>query len=77
MCFCNRVTEGEIVEAIRRGARTLDGVKFRTKAMFGRCQGGFCTDKVLEILSRELGVPPWEVAKAQKGSRIVVGEVRP
>ncbi len=77
VCFCNRVTEGEIVEAIRRGARTLDGVKFRTKAMFGRCQGGFCTDRVLEILSRELGVPPWEVAKARKGSRIIIGEVRP
>ena len=77
VCFCNRVTEGEIVEAIRRGARTLDGIKFRTKAGFGRCQGGFCTDRILAILARELGVPPEEVTLRGEGSRLVVGEVRP
>ncbi len=77
VCFCNRVTEGEIVEAIRRGARTLDGVKFRTRAGFGRCQGGFCTDRVLAILARELGAEPWEVTLRGGDSRIVLGEVRP
>ncbi len=77
ICFCNRVTEGEIVEAIRRGARTLDGVKFRTRAGFGRCQGGFCTDRILAILARELGKGPWEVTARGEGSRIVLGEVRP
>ncbi len=77
VCFCNRVTEGEIVEAIRRGARTLDGVKFRTRAGFGRCQGGFCTDRILAILARELGVAPWEVTARGGGSRMVLGEVRP
>ncbi|MCD6540872.1 NAD(P)/FAD-dependent oxidoreductase [Candidatus Bipolaricaulota bacterium] len=77
VCFCNRVTEGEIVEAIRRGARTLDGVKFRTRAGFGRCQGGFCTDRILEILARELGAEPWEVTARGGASRIVLGEARP
>lgn len=77
VCFCNRVTEGEIVEAIRRGARTLDGVKFRTRAGFGRCQGGFCTDRVLSILARELGKAPEEIELRGPGSRLVVGRVRP
>jgi glycerol-3-phosphate dehydrogenase len=77
VCFCNRVTEGEIVEAIRRGARTLDGIKFRTRAGFGQCQGGFCTDRILEILARELGKAPWEVTARGKGSEPVLGEVRP
>ncbi len=77
VCRCNEVTEGEIVAAIRRGARTVDGVKFRTRAGFGRCQGGFCTARVISILSRELGVPPEEVTARGKGDRIVVGRVRP
>lgn len=57
VCRCEHVTEGEIVDAIQRGATTLDGVKFRTRVGMGRCQGGFCTPHVLRILSRELGVP--------------------
>jgi len=77
VCFCNRVTEGEIVEAIRRGARSLDGVKFRTRAGFGRCQGGFCTDKILQILARELGAEPEEVPLRDPRSPLVVGKVRP
>ncbi len=77
VCRCNEVTEGEIVAAIRRGARTVDGVKFRTRAGFGRCQGGFCTARILTILSRELGVPPEEVTVRGKDDRIVVGRVRP
>ena len=77
VCFCNRVTEGEIVEAIRRGARTLDGVKFRTRAGFGRCQGGFCTDRILQILARELGRAPEEIPMAKRDSLLVVGRVRP
>jgi len=71
------VTEGEILEAIRRGARSLDGVKFRTRAGFGRCQGGFCADKILKILARELGREPEEVHLRGPGSPVVVGKVRP
>jgi glycerol-3-phosphate dehydrogenase len=76
ICQCNRVTEGEIVAAIRRGARSLDGVKFRTRAGFGRCQGGFCTDRILLILARELGISPEEVTLRGNGSRMMNGVVR-
>jgi glycerol-3-phosphate dehydrogenase len=76
ICQCNRVTEGEIVAAIHRGARSLDGVKFRTRAGFGRCQGGSCTDRILLILARELGVSPEEVTLRGNGSRMMNGVVR-
>lgn len=77
VCFCNQVTEAQVVEAIRRGARTLDGVKFRTRAGFGRCQGSFCTTKILDILSRELGLGPEEISLRGRGSELVLGRVRP
>ena len=51
------VSEAEIVAAIRRGHRTLDGIKFYTRAQMGRCQGGFCTYRILRILARETGLP--------------------
>ncbi|MGJ8454147.1 NAD(P)/FAD-dependent oxidoreductase [Pseudothermotoga sp. U03pept] len=76
ICYCNEVTEAEIIEAIRRGARTLDGVKFRTRAMFGRCQGGFCSIKIMRILERELGKDMSEVVLKSPGSWIVDGKVR-
>ncbi len=65
ICRCETITEGEIVDAIRRpcGARTVDGVKRRTRAGMGRCQGGFCGPRVIEILSRELDIPVPEVRK--------------
>ena len=65
ICRCEGVTEGEILDAIRRkpGARSLDGVKRRVRAGMGRCQSGFCTPRVLELLSRELGVPMTELSK--------------
>ncbi|MCR4441697.1 MAG: FAD-dependent oxidoreductase [Peptococcaceae bacterium] len=68
VCRCEYVSEGEIVEAIRRGARTRDGVKFRTRSGMGRCQGGFCGPRVLKILSRELGIPLEQVTRRGKGS---------
>ncbi len=77
VCFCNKITEKEVVEAIRRGARTLDGVKFRTRAMFGRCQGGFCTARIMRIMSRELGVDMSEIKLRSEGSWILDGKVRP
>ncbi len=74
ICRCELVTEAEIVEAIRRpvGARTVDAVKRRVRAGMGRCQGGFCSPKVVDILARELGVAPTEVLKAGAGSEILV-----
>lgn len=60
ICRCESITEGEIRAAIRArvGARTLDGIKRRTRSGMGRCQGGFCTPRLIEILGSELGVPP-------------------
>mgnify|MGYP004665666697 CR=1 FL=1 len=69
------ITEGEIRDAIRRplGAKSLDGIKRRVRATAGRCQGGFCTPRVMEILSDELGIPMTELTKKGGKSTIVVG----
>ena len=73
ICRCETVSEGEILEAIRRpaGAVTVDGIKRRVRAGMGRCQGGFCGPRVLDILARELGIDPIEVKKDISGSEIV------
>lgn len=73
VCRCMDVSEGEIVDAIRRpiGAKSLDGVKRRVHQGFGRCQGGFCTSKTIEILSRELGIPKEKVCKNSEGSELL------
>ncbi len=74
ICRCESVTEGEILDAIRRplGARSLDGVKRRTRAGMGRCQAGFCSPRVMDILSRELGLPLTEITKSGGKSNIVL-----
>ncbi len=73
ICRCESVTEGEIIDAIRRplGARSLDGVKRRTRAGMGRCQSGFCSPRVMEIINRELGLPLTEITKSGGESKIV------
>jgi glycerol-3-phosphate dehydrogenase len=71
-CRCELVTEAEIRDAIHRGARTLDGLKFRTRAGMGRCQGGFCTARCMELLSHELGLPLTAVTKRGGGSWLVL-----
>ncbi len=75
ICRCEMVTEGEILDAIHRplGARTLDGIKRRTRAGAGRCQAGFCTPKTMEILHRELGIPMTEITKSGGNSQLLVG----
>lgn len=74
VCRCEVVTEAEIREAIRRpvGARTIDGVKRRTRAGMGRCQGGFCAPRVAELLAEELGIPLTEVTKSGGESRLLM-----
>ena len=79
ICRCEMVTEGEILAAIRRplGATTTDGIKRRVRAGMGRCQAGFCTPRVLEILARELGIEEEQVCKAREGSYYLLqGKVR-
>ncbi|RLG44144.1 MAG: FAD/NAD(P)-binding oxidoreductase [Thermoproteota archaeon] len=76
VCVCEMVSEAEVVEAVRRGARSIDAVKRRTRAGMGECQGDFCLIKVAEILSRELGVPLERVLKEEEGSELFNGHVR-
>jgi len=76
VCRCENVTEGEIVDAIKRGARTLDGIKFRTRAGMGRCQGGFCTPKIMRIMMNELNIPLEKITKRGRGSNILWGKTK-
>lgn len=75
ICRCEMITEGEILDAVRRplGAKSLDGVKRRTRAGMGRCQSGFCSPRTMEILARELGVSMAEITKSGGNSRLVTG----
>ena len=74
VCRCETVSEAEIRASIRCriGARTLDGVKRRTRAGMGRCQGGFCTPRIIAILCEELGLRPEQVTKFGGGSRLLM-----
>jgi glycerol-3-phosphate dehydrogenase len=72
VCRCEKVSEAEIVEAVRRGATTLDGIKFRTRAGMGRCQSNFCGPEIAAILAGELHQPYDEVTKKGPGSVYVV-----
>jgi len=74
---CRQITEAEIIDAVRRGAgaTTVDGVKRRAGTALGRCQGGFCTPAVINILARELGIEPEKVRKDAAGSEILCGRL--
>ena len=78
ICRCEMITEGEILDAIHRpvGARSLDGVKRRTRAGMGRCQAGFCSPRTMEILARELHVSMAEITKSGGDSDLIVGTVK-
>ena len=78
ICRCEMVTEGEILDAIRTNPRPtdVDGVKRRTRATMGRCQGGFCTPYIIELLAREMGVDYTEVTKFGGSSYINVGKTK-
>ena len=78
ICRCETVTEGEIVEALHRpvAPTTLDGIKRRLRAGMGRCQGGFCSPKVIDLISREMNIPPEEVEKNIPGTYILTGMSR-
>lgn len=75
ICRCEMITEGEILDAIHRplGAKSLDGVKRRTRAGMGRCQAGFCSPRTMEILARERHVSMFDITKSGGDSKIVVG----
>lgn len=78
VCRCEEISEGEILDAIHStlGARTLDGVKRRTRAGMGRCQSGFCSPRVMELLSGECEIPLEKICKSGKVSGIVSEKIR-
>lgn len=78
VCLCEMITEGEVIESIRRplGARTLEGVKRRTGATLGSCQGAYCTNKIISILARETGRKTTDIVKDSKNSRIILNRIK-
>lgn len=78
ICRCETITEGEILDAIHSPIppSSVDGVKRRCNAGMGRCQGGFCGPRVVELLSRELGIPPTQILQDRAGTVILTGEIR-
>ena len=78
VCRCEVVSEAEIREAIRRnpGAKDLDGVKRRVRAGMGRCQMGFCTPKIMQILHEELNIPLLKITKKGEGSNLLEGRIK-
>lgn len=75
VCRCEGISEGEILDAVRRqpGARSLDGIKRRTRAGMGRCQAGFCSPKVMELLVRECGMDWEQLSKSGGTSWLIAG----
>jgi glycerol-3-phosphate dehydrogenase len=76
ICWCEGITEGEIVEAINRGARTFQGVSFRTRAGMGRCQGESCLPRIVSIMSRELKIPKEEILLKGKEDHLSIGRLK-
>ncbi len=71
VCRCEEISEAEIVEAIHRGHTTLDGIKYFTRAGMGRCQGGFCSYKIIKLLIRETGISYKDIQKCGAGSELL------
>ena len=78
ICRCEHISEAEVKAAIHRplGAKTLDGVKFRTRAQMGRCHGGFCTSRLLKILTEELKCPIEEITKRGPKTELIIGKTK-
>jgi glycerol-3-phosphate dehydrogenase len=75
VCRCESVSEAEIVAAVRHGHNTLDGIKFYTRAQMGRCQGGFCTDRIIKIIQRETGLGFEDITKRGKTSWLLENRI--
>lgn len=79
ICRCEKVTRAEILQAIHNplGVSTMVGIKYRTRAMMGRCQGGYCQMRLEQMIEEELGKKETEVLYARQGSQVLMGKVRP
>jgi glycerol-3-phosphate dehydrogenase len=71
VCRCEMVSAKEVRDAVRRGAKTMDGIKFRTRAQAGRCHGAFCTTRIMKILAEETVTQLTEITKRGKGSELI------
>ncbi|HJO59255.1 MAG TPA: NAD(P)/FAD-dependent oxidoreductase [SAR202 cluster bacterium] len=78
VCRCEMVTRKEIVEAIQNplGVQTLSGIKYRSRAMMGRCQGGFCSTRIVEIMTGEFKVPSRKITLKGRGSELFIGSTK-
>ena len=78
ICRCETVTEGEIIDAVHSPITpvSVDGIKRRAGTGMGRCQGGFCGPRVVDILSRELGVSPLDILQDREGSFILTSRTK-
>ena len=78
ICRCEEVSKAEILQAIHNplGVRTLTGIKYRTRSMMGRCQGGYCQTRIAELIEQECGIPPEELLYERKDSYLFTGKVR-
>ena len=78
VCRCEMVTRKEILDAIGNplGVRTMEGIKFRSRAMMGRCQGGFCGPRIAEMLARDGRIPPSRISLKGPGSHLFVGTTK-
>ena len=78
ICRCEQISEGEIIDAIHRncGATTVKGVKKRVRPGTGRCQGGFCGPKIMDILARETGMKLEDITQDKEGSYILIGDTK-
>jgi NAD(P)H-nitrite reductase len=78
ICSCEQVTKAEIRAAIRNplGVATMTGVKYRTRAMMGTCQGGFCQMKIEQLIEEELGIPAKDVRYSRPDSWVLTGNMR-
>jgi glycerol-3-phosphate dehydrogenase len=78
VCRCEQITKKEVLDAIENplGIRTLAGIKYRSRAMMGRCQGGFCMPRIVQILEKEFGYRPEGVLLFSEGSNLFTGRIR-
>ncbi len=78
ICRCEKVTRAEILQAIHNplGVKTMTGIKYRTRSMMGRCQGGYCQMRVEQMIEEELGLKETEIRYARQGSQVLFGKVR-
>jgi glycerol-3-phosphate dehydrogenase len=75
VCRCEKISEAEIAEAVKLGHTTMDGIKFYTRAGMGRCQGGFCSAKIMRVLSNVSGIPMEKLTKRGKQSTLLAGKL--